>query len=833
MVNRERARRIEDQKRKELLLSKYSHNLSVKILTDDGRKELGIQVPDGMTNALQTFSVRSRESFWQETAPTKNFGQQMVEWMGKGKPGIATWVDAQKDPDVLHILQEVSLVGSADSQKADLQGERVSKLLGVINADLSKAGEETLSEGNLTDAQIRSLNFYATYLNPKAENPQKDTAELVETLVKTAALESNGDVAKTIEKLQKVAPLLRVAGDEGQHVLGALTVARVHAMDAMPTLAQVAPDAVLNDDEQEVMKFLRAHREEPVEPMEPGKQYNLKETFTTLTPQPREGHPYWVENISSPASSLSADQIQSLTQTIPLWHGENLVLDKDVFDPIYELRDGQNDRRFANARELVDSRSQLLGVAAASSETPEQQVELFKNLSKITLRAHAENPKLLEEFLKGQNEESLNTLLGEDIQRANRTIEEQSPVAKELRKLYREKYQKEFDVNNLTLEERMFLQGEVKRISQGSTNDEAMVLKDFSKFPDRIFSFSLEQSNEPEYLGQPMITLDLSTTLSGWSERVKMLQETLSKKEPLTLSPEQIDQLDFLSRSINIKNAVQLLKGKEIEPQQGEVVPAPAIPHQEMPIEQSVEEKLPVDVPVVSETQQVEALSALDFFKAHENIPGLPERRFDMIVQNTEEMAPFSATGEKLTSFEILKDGDFNLFRKDTENGQERLVFNTDDIFLGDIFREGKASEKAMIEFRDLGYGQNILLSYILEAGVTPEDQATLLKNVFEQVARLYAENTRRGRNLRIKVNDYFKEANKWKSTVSTEERRERLFGSDEKTATRLLILKTKLTNNEALTQQDMVEMSLYALPFNLQAISKEMRQQYLRNKLS
>lgn len=812
----ERARSRETERRRHPELRQYSRTLSDAIL--QGEKE----IPDRVLESFHERSLEDRDKYWQKEKGPENFGTQMMTWLGReGKPGIAQWVAKQTDGDVTSILQEVGLKSTPEQTKKDLQGEGVAKLVSVINADLEKAGKPTLDVESLSEEEARSLIFYTHYLT--GEKGTEDVKSFINTVVGVAQEQSNNNLDETIVKLQKITPLLNVAGEEGKYALGALLVAKAHA-----NTPQTAPaeEKALNEHEARVVTFF--NRRMGPEALELGEAHAVVQVFEGLTPKAKpEENPYWIagEVPADFAEKLTDEQVNELAfnpqkplflnvkyENTPQGKMLHRQLNREVFDPAYSLKEN---RRFTNAELLTENDSGLFALAAASAETPEKQAVLYRQLGETVLRAHSLNPKLLESFLKAQTEGSLEALLNDEAKLfIPQEFGEATRLDQNIAMQIHQKYPKVTTIQPGTPEAAYRDQ----LIAQGTAQlaeFRKQLLEDISQDPERLYVIAHKEVSLGAVEELPY-QIDIAKTVEAWPERVKSLQEALHKT-PLELTVEQIRQIEFLSHSVNTMRVMELLKGSAIVVSQTTEVPTP---------------EMPVEAPAQAAVESVEeepAMTLQEFFADiatyESTIPEtIKPRREEAKIADSTHLAQFATLGEDPSRFEIADHGELALFTPQGES--ETLNYNTRNPFLGLLMEPNTISEQTYKNFLKQGMGPHTLLSYVLEASSGVNQQEALYKNLFLQVADIYKEHPDVGEKIKtyfanIPLQQYFVDSELEGNNI------DRLFASPEQTQERLTQLTEALRNNSMLSRQDIIDMGVLALPFNLQYIAQRMVDAY------
>lgn len=281
----ERNRSVDVEKR-HVNLSNYSYNLSNRILRK-ANGEVGKEIPPSHVATFQQLSHTDRQVYWKEQGGDASFAKQMMTWLGS-ENGIANWAAKQTDPEVITLLSEVGFSQDGTVLRKELNNAKVVGVLKAINNGLPQ--EDRISQEALLDNTdvAGSLIFYANYLSATRENTD-DIRSLIDTLVGKASAESGEDVDRTIRLLQKVSPLFAVAGIDAQHTLGALMVAKAHALNNHIAVQNIPEGTTLSDAEKAVWDKLQPATVEPVEELSASDQINqtLKQEF-----QDKFGRPY-------------------------------------------------------------------------------------------------------------------------------------------------------------------------------------------------------------------------------------------------------------------------------------------------------------------------------------------------------------------------------------------------------------------------------------------------------------------------------------------------------------------------------------------------------------
>ncbi len=826
----ERRRTPEEEKKRRLLLSRYSVNVSKRILTQEGSHPLGQDIPADVLAAFQGGSLSDRDGYWQEQqsqGKKLNFGQELITWIAgdREKPGIRQWVAKQTDIDVIHILQAVGLHGSIDQTQQELQDPKVISLIATINNDLQAiGGERPLSQESIDNDFARMLIFYATYLSP-TDKSGNDTKKLIDTLVEAASRESNGDPEKIIDNLQRVAPLLQVAGEKAQHALGALLVAKTRALHDQQALEQVTPDATLNEDESTAWEWLQKHREQAERPqaLEKGKPHNVKDVLARLQPPAQPGNPYWLEK-GVPvdfAQNLTFEQLKELQLRKNFFvlepDGEHLFPNEEVFPPARVL---EENKRFKNAEALTDNDSGTFALAAASAESPEEQAMLYQQIGETILRVHEVNPQLLQEFFEAQTPDSLRQFAFHDLQVIEpQLIGNNNEEGQVIQIAFQQQFHREYAglQENLSSEEQDFIEEQLVPFIQ----KEQAILHDVST-PNRLVAIdSVEPTINEEVVVDELFpyTVNTEQTLAVWPERRKALEEVL-KIDPLTLTPEQIRQIEFLGHSVDIKKVMEMLKGEEIIlPMQ---VEAPVV-------EQEVVEQATAAMPEVVELPKSITLTSLfeqldDPTKTPVSEGTLPRREGDFAVVDPSLMSPISLN-EDIEHFEVTDNrGELGLFTIGETDSRSSILYNMiPNSFIARVREDNTLSQFSFNQLESSYHGPNTLFSYVYEATVHPTHQARLVRNLFGQVSSMYQQYP----DAVPQIGNYFTNLNQQVPNAFPQERIEQLFGNREEALKRVQSLHAKLETNQELSAEDIYDLGLYSLPFNLQHIAKRMENAY------
>lgn len=817
--------RPKERERKRPELSHFTYNLSRNLLTKPNG-ELGRDIPQETLDIFQTGSIADRREFWHEKG-ISNFGTQMVAWVGKeGKSGLSQWISQQTDDDVVGMLREIGLKSTPDQTKKDLQNDGIVRLVATINENLLQAGQQQISIADLSEDQARSVIFYERYLTN--DRGAEDTKSLISTLVAVAERQSNGNTEEAIAKLQKIAPLLSIAGEEAQHALGALLVAKTHAATSPEKLQEYYnPQQIPTEDETRVLEFFQKHRkkEQNVLPLELGKSYDVAQAFATLEPQAVPHGPYWVDEEIPPdfAQKLTPEQLSALQLRKPFFvnvHMEQTPegpmlyreVNKEVFPQAFALKD---DERFANAEALTHDDSGLLALAAVSAATPEKQAELYRQLGETVLRVHESNPQLLGEFLKAQTEESVIILTNYENYRFGKEYIDrlqaiQPQVIEEIKKML-----PGVDISSmsalakLTQEQKEVIQDVSNRLQLPVLRD---VLGTIAQYPDRLIAVNTEMGDVNQGLDY---SINIPKTTAAWGERVRALSEAFSH-DPLTLTPEQIRQVEFLAHSVDTAKVMEMLGAHA-------VVATP---------ENEISETAP------HEEGQVASMTLKALFQRFDNLEAtisqtaevLPPQQELRVIDST-EMAEFSTEKMDIRNLEITQgEGEDKTLAVFTfsENPEGNMViqYNRDNPFLALLTKEKSIAEYSLAHFQTGSMNQqNTLLAYTLEAASTGEQREMLFKNLFKQIANIYVQHDE-ARDAMKNYLTFLSEQNGYWNR-QTGDHGERLFGSHENTQNRLTELSDLIDHNGELTVADFRDIGMFALPFNLQFVAQLMQEAY------
>ena len=831
--------RAELENKRELRLSQYSPNLSHRILTRAGKEPLGLQIPDAMIVAFQKGSLADRNAYWEKVAPGTSFGQQMVAWLGdEESPGISQWVAQQSNPNAVLLLQEVGLKSQTP---VDMQDQKMVSLLETINNDLQASGKDPLTNENLTEDEKRSLFFYANFLNPQ-DKKGKQVGGLINRLVSKASDLSNGNSAQMLEQLQAIAPLFRVAGEEGQHVLAALVVAKSHAQDSRDILQQASVTSPLNEEEKRVWKSLQENRDiEPPEPLNPREQRSVVEVFRQLEPEVEsEGNPYFIEGDlpTDFVANLSPEQLGEweLRKSFFILQGKMMFPNREIFAPADTLK---ADPRFLNGERLTNNDSGLFALAAASAPTPEKQAALYRTLGEVITRVHHENPKLLEEFLQAQSEESLRQFLGFDYNIAESVVQHKLQAGEHERtQQVLDDLDTQFgsvDLNNLTREQGTFMREKFFALTLPIQQD---VFKNFSQDASRLFAIGLATDelhpgeNNLDSMLYPV--LDMPTTLAAWPGRVTELQEALHH-DPLTLTPEQIRQIEFLAHSVDVVQAIKLLQQKA----SGESVEANSTA--DSTIRRRVSE-----APTAGELH-----SEISTTPVNEENRGMT-RFFDSLTIPPKEGNNFyTNTPDMLRPIRRIVD-DWKTFllripignpihpnlgtyvlQEDPQSEEVSVKgFDYSKQFLQHLFQPRTRANEAQDTMWDtnVAYYRNnyngadyemdsTIVAFAADAAATPQKQAQIFSTMAQQILLFYDANPELGEMAKA----YFTHINRYSMKWPPKDI-DSLLGTQTLLRSRTRTIREHLKNNQ-LTEQDFLDISLLSLPFDLRKLAIQMMQ--------
>ena len=299
--------------------------------------------------------------------------------------------------------------------------------------------------------------------------------------------------------------------------------------------------------------------------LELGRPYNVVEVLQNVKPEPTPGHPYWVEKDipADFAATLPREELAALEQKKPYFivNADTKVLDvnPEAFDPTYTLE--KDERRLATGHD-TQYISQLLAMSAASAPTPEKQTALFKAFGETVLRVHTADPELLQHFLLAQTPESREQFADVDFNAAMSHIDENyQQLEMNADRDYQEKFGKPHTLTTTpTAEEQEFVDVRSEEILARQQEYEATLLRNFAQYPERQLAMEVVPTQEENLLQQFILHIHIPETAEAWRPRVVALQEALHQ-EPLTLTLEQMGQIDFLSHSVDIKRLVALAQG--------------------------------------------------------------------------------------------------------------------------------------------------------------------------------------------------------------------------------------------------------------------------------
>lgn len=823
-------------------LSRYTPTLSYQLLTNQGKSELGTRLPEDILVQYYKQQIHDRDTYW-KNKNVGNFGLELLEWIGamKGKDGVAQWVERQKnEPGAREILEAVGLIGTTENLQKDFQQEHAKNLLEKFDEELQKVEEKANAievdnfEDQFLDHFARPLLFYANYLQPQA-GQHEQARKLIETMIDAASKQSGGNIEKTIANLQKVAPLFAIAGEEGQYALAALTVAQAHATYDQEGLKNITQDSSLEPEEQRIFKFLVSENTKnevgevgkgtttpETEELEAGVDVDVQKLLSEIVPDATSTHPYFVDKPipADFAKNLTPGQVKNLEEPKNVWiineKGE-VLMSPDLFSPAKVL---DTNPRYENAKAKTDNN--IFALAATSAETPEKQAELYKTLSETILRVHRENPTLIENFLKAQTPDSLKVLISSEEQRVNiLDAKNRNNTVSDITKEYMET----FHEGNPKMPE------EQDKIRQDFTDQKVIekaeelkaflpnLLSNFSQYPNRFLA--LKRIEVPQNaVEQYVYEVDMPKTVSGWIDRISTLSKVL-EQHPVTVTPEQMGQIEFLARSVNTTRIIEWLQNPqamsthETPPFSETVTPAPVPMESTMPIPSE-----PQEVGEQIETSsQNEDMTMDEFFAGLVQVPeGVVPRRNDIQIEDITKLREFPTAGKDISDYEILEKGEgrnrkFDVLRVSKGTSGESIVdYNhNENLFISYLLKRDTIASR--YAYADNG---TILLGYIMEAASTPQEQEILFRSIFGQIANMYRNNS----NLRIKVQRYFKSIDKnWKFP--------HLFKSADAMHKRLSQLTTKLERHEPLTKQDFLDINTYSLPFNPQSMVRGMQSYY------
>jgi hypothetical protein len=187
----------------------------------------------------------------------------------------------------------------------------------------------------------------------------------------------------------------------------------------------------------------------------------------------------------------------------------------------------------------------------------------------------------------------------------------------------------------------------------------------------------------------------------------------------------------------------------------------------------------------------------------------------------------FSTVGEDITRYEIVDiQGKLAIFSLDTtQNTFAQNPYNTRDPFIASITKNNTISSFALHHLSQKNFGQNMLVAYVFEAASTPQEQVILVKKLFFQISRMYREHPEIGEHMKEYMTTLSSTTTASEDALHSVSRTvERLFGTTRQMYTRLDGLTAKLQENKKVSVEDIYDMGIYALPFNVQYLAQRMQ---------
>lgn len=564
---------LSGQEKRRLKLEAFGHNLSSKILTVEGNlADTAHDIPDKIIHSFKRHEEDDRNSYWKDKRHIPNFGEQMDDW----RKGVTKWVTEQTDEKVIAVLEGIGLRAKDGEEGVDVTQGPVGKLLGVVNDKLAEVGGRIGPE-SLSPAEAKVLEFYTKYLG--AEATDSSLKSLINAIVDNAKAAKNTveseNLKKTLDTLKKLEPIFLLAGEGGEVAMAALVVTKVYAafQDEKEKIKHADPKAVLNEEENRAWNFIKRFLDrdnhpqangsadnsvgddgEEQEPLDREKSYKIEQVFAELRPGPTPGHKYWVENVPTNfTEELSKEKLKELEVKVPrtILEGENLALNPDG-PALMDYSVFEKDKRAENA--LKKTNSLLAAVSAASASSPEQQSQMLQEIGWTILKAHIENPNLLNEFFSAQQNEYI-SYLGEAEHDLVSSQMAQSVESEKFKKEFEKKFHKPFDFRNLNQEQEGYFN---KWNEEVGIPEIIKALKNISSSPERRFVVDVKQvktngteENVPE--------INIPETVSEWKKRTTILAEAFSK-DPFKLSMRQLSEIEFLSQCIDLPKVIQLMK---------------------------------------------------------------------------------------------------------------------------------------------------------------------------------------------------------------------------------------------------------------------------------
>ncbi|HEX7041693.1 MAG TPA: hypothetical protein VF189_00430, partial [Patescibacteria group bacterium] len=437
----------------------------------------GDKIPDSVHDVFNKGSHADKGAYWKEKGVTK-YGEQMSQWV----KSTASWMEElKKDPKNEFLSSVVDAIGKGEYDYDTLRNDP--KLYALvndkINADLPENNKIDLQKAS--EEELAALKMYQEYFSESSSKDQAKTksSTLVRKLVEAVAPRDKEIDEKEIEKrLEEIAPLLRLAGKNAKHGLGAMVAAEVMALTNREEVekAEMGEDK-LKPEDKDALNFMsdaqklpdinygkanvdnngEVEEGEEVEALKPGEPYPLPEIFGMVEePKARkEDNPKWWVGDKIPDGQTAIDGLKrdfnglsDLEKAEPFFlpHPNPELRAQGYawpnFEPINDINPNDDpNTRFGKLEALTYRDSGLLALAGVSTETPQQQAELYRLFSRIVLNVYSNNPSLLREFVIRQtfDQFSLNNFI---------SAEENRPQIVEKRINLLHKYGVSTEINN-------------------------------------------------------------------------------------------------------------------------------------------------------------------------------------------------------------------------------------------------------------------------------------------------------------------------------------------------------------------------------------------------
>lgn len=644
------------------------------------------KTPENLVNIVSQASRVNRQEYWGE----ENWGQQMLTWLnggvdkdGKKITGMKEWLVTQvktfskEDP-------RIAILGSVGLMFGEKLAQKDQNDLGVLIEKLQAQGVQM----DLQDrATVGSLIFYSRYLDAATpEDQQEKTQRLLIDVINGAAYdvetlpEDLQDRTKHADeiftRIQSVAPLLRVTGEEAQLAIAALIAAEIHGEfepEKVTTAAAAKPLADMTPDEQEIIALFRKYTnqnvppeiEESDEPEEAPADAPPSDGDPSLVPplpsdKPDDDHSGPPAPLPKKEELVLTDDSEKTSETaeLKLLPGQQYRV-TEVMDmvPIPATSEG-NPYFFATppTEEQILSAAQEIGLSSL-----QYTGEAFVNAKDGFGKYGAINPKLFpaDQILSEDTRYLALRDLVEDgyLMALSGSSAENSPkqaeVYRALAKVVLEVHQQHPELFRAFLEAQKGPDGRgtssetYLRNREGSVADrerevliQQLAKERFNVDDPMNLQFdqyiSLEKdaeithginNNDGRLLALkregPQVetsgalngdSIDVDATVAGWQGRVEKLRELLSQPDT-QLTLEQMRQIEFLALSVDVNKVFERLKGQPLE------------------AAESVEEEA---IPVVEPEKQQSLFDLLGISDAKDFLPDVPSHK-DITTYNVDK----------------------------------------------------------------------------------------------------------------------------------------------------------------------------------------------------